>query len=543
MLRESLNKQVREASVKGSEVLKKIEKAISRLDQFSRAMEPLQQFSSQFEETASTIDQKINQVKDLQQLSKEAQDLAYELQHPSDPRSHLKNVSQAQNLLAYYERKSSHPNSASLVAMLKKALGEAYEHSAKIMDEQTSKYTKVYGMGPIAEDQAQKDLVEVLQQLAEVCRNRAPQFIQGYISTRSEFLHKSVQVPDQKTTPYTPGSHKIIHMLSNFIKNLKHEKELEDHLFPALSVTENLNQVSDKAFQELRGFVQCFLEAPTKICESLDILSQFQQTLVQLERLLGKSAKYYNMSRLYTSVLQKCQQWYRDYATRIQELKIEVGEFVHELSFQLFEDLKSVQVFWGGLTICKLENISVQLVMTLIDTFKIKVRSLSTKNPSVSRVFLMNNISFWLKNLRELETEEKEQFKSRLEKDLQAEIDTYLKTTWTRVSQVLNETPVLEYKKNNTLTNSSRKALKNKFKAFNQAFSETFNYHKSFSFYSLELISYLRERNYSILVPGYSELLRKYYYLDFSKRKEQYFLFSAEKVESGVKNMYNHRTR
>lgn len=161
------------------------------------------------------------------------------------------------------------------------------------------------------------------------------------------------------------------------------------------------------------------------------------------------------------------------------------------------------------------------------------------KQPGLCYIFMINNLSYWVKVLQEVEISCKTELLTRIERELFSEIDDYVKSTWSKLLSIISDSPTcIEFKKQGILTRSSRNAVKNKFKSFNAEFSEVFNYHKNFSLFSTDIVDVLRKRNHALIVPAYREFFRKFTSVDFTTRREKYLLFNIDRVDSGIASMY-----
>ncbi|CAG9326826.1 unnamed protein product [Blepharisma stoltei] len=539
MYRETLIKQVRESSVAGADILRVLDRGVSRLDEFTRIVSPLQEAIIKFEEASSSIDKQLSQVKDMAQLSKEANGLVQMLGNPDNLRNHLKNIGRAQQIRTIYQKNQQYPDSATHLEELTQALSIGYTKCADFLQDQLIKYCEIYALNSIAEDQAQLEMISSIQQLIEVCKKTAPQYWKIYSDIRSALLLRHVKVPQNISKPYVIGSHYIIIMLGSFIESLAIESQLLQMIFQVENVTEWLIDVSEAAYQHFYEALQSHFNSQSNIYQTLDILTAFGQSLPALEQLLGKTVNYYNLSKCFTNLLHKSQSWYRDYSQEIQSAKIDIGEFVHDLAFKLAEEIKKVHLFHAGLNIAKLEQAPSTLIAALLDTFRIKTRAQASKQPALCHIFMINNLSFWIRALQDVEIAGKTELLNKIEKELFSEIEDYARTTWAKLLTILSDNPtIIEFKKQGVLTRTSRDAVKNKFKQFNAEYSEVFNFHKNFTLYSPDVLDTLRKKNHSLIVPAYREFFRKFTSVDFTTRREKYLLYSIERVDSGISSMY-----
>ena len=541
-LKSDLRRKIRECSLSGGEVLRSLDKAVFKLEDFVKIMQPLRQVISQLDEKSSSISRTLSQVRDLADLSREVLSLSNDLQNPPDSRHHLKNIDRAQTLLRFYQTHSSQQDSEVLKEKLLQGLSIGYSNCLKLFEEQVTRYNEIYGISPITqENTAQIDMIGTLMGFVSICRTKAPQYWQIYLKLRSVLIYKSVNVQKKQTEPYVKGNHNIILILENFVKSCGVEKELLMCILDTSTVQDLLGEVTDTAFQWLSSQTELFLSKKTHVTQSLDIMTAFNSYLTVLEEDLGKSVKYYTLSKLQTTLLQRCQLWYREYIQYIQSTKIYFGDFVHEMSVQLVCDLKRLEDYKEGLVLAKLEQSVSHLVTSLIDTFRIKIKTVNEKkHQGLSHMFMINNLSYWIHNLQEIEFVGAEDVMARIEREMIAEIEEYCKAAWAKLQPVLSETPnVIEFKKPGVLTRGARKAVKTKFTAFNTYYTDIFNYHKNFSVFSKEILQLLRKKNYAIIVPAYKEFMKKYLAVDFTTRREKYTIYPIENVEQGILNMYS----
>jgi Exo70 exocyst complex subunit len=542
-IKEDLKKKIRECSLSGGEVLRSLDKAVMKLEDFVLIMKPLQDAIEKLGEASSNIDKTLSHVRDLAQLSRESYGLIKEIEAPLDPRVHSKNMERAFNLILYYKKNQEQPDSQILQEKLLKAMNSGYLGCVRLIEEQLSKYNEIYNIKPILqEDPAQVDMIDSIRELVNICKTKAPQYWNSYVKLRSALLCKHLNTPINLYEPYVKGTHYIIKLLSMFIEYCKIEKELLVSILDTHTVQDLIGEVTEAPFQYLVSQTQDFVSKKFHITQTLDILVALHTAIPALEEYLGKSVKYYTASKLYTTMLQKSQSWYREYIQYIQSNKIEFGDFVHDMSIQLAIELKKIQLYPEGILTAKLDQNISHLVTTLIDTYRIKIKSINAKQLGLSQVFMINNLSYWISVLQDLDFAGVEDTMARIEKEMIAEIEEYCKSAWSKLIPILSDTPtVIEFKKAGILTRSSRKAVKNKFKSFNNCFSEVFNFHKTFSIYSKDIMQLLRRKNYNMIVAEYKEFLKRYLAVDFTTRREKYLLYPVELVEQGILNMYSQK--
>lgn len=554
-IREDLQRKVRECSLSGSEVLRSLDKAVSKLEDFAHIVQPLQEAVNRLGEDYSNIDKTIDKVRDEAQTVREGYSLIKDLQSPSDSRSHLKSIERAQVLISFFQKNPSMPDSRILQEKLGSALPLAYPVCIKLIEEQLVKYNEMYGVNMIAqENTAQIDMVNMIKELIDICKTKAPNYWQVYVKLRSSLLLKyvnSTSKPEAKG-PSNSGqalqvsqdspSKKLVSQIKGFVRVCEVEKELLQWVLGTQTVQDWLGEVTEGAFQSVSSQTETFLAKKAPITMLLEVLNAFTSSLGEIENLLGKSVKYYTASKLQTTLLQKSQSWYREYIQVIQTTKIDFGDFVHDMSIQLSQELKKLMNHADILAIAKLDQSILHLVTSLIDTFRIKIKAIASKQQGLCHVFMINNLSFWINALQEYDFIGLEDVMTRVEKEMLSEIDEYSKNTWSKLLPVLSDNPsVIEMKKNGVLARWSRKAVKNKFKSFNTIFPEIFNYHKNFSIFSRDILQLLRKKNYQLIVPAYKDFLKRYLAVDFTTRKEKYVLFPIETLEPNIMNMYSHR--
>ncbi|OMJ86330.1 hypothetical protein SteCoe_12181 [Stentor coeruleus] len=554
-IREDLQRKIRECSLSGSEVLRSLDKAVYKLEDFARIVQPLQEAANKLGEDYSSIDKTLDKVRDEAQTVRESYSLVKDLQSPSDSRSHLKSIERAQILISFFQKNPNMPDSRNLQEKLASALSLAYPVCIKLIEEQLIKYNEIYGVNTIAQDNtAQIDMVNMIKELIDICKIKAPNYWQVYVRLRSSLLLKyviSISKPEAKG-PSNSGqgmqlgqdntSKHLVNQIKSFVRVCEVEKEFLQWVLGTQTVQDWLGEVTEGAFQSVSSQTESFLSKKVPITMLLEVLKAFTNSLGDIENLLGKSVKYYTASKLQTTLLQKSQSWYREYIQVIQTTKMDFGDFVHDMSIQLSQELKKLMNHADVLAIAKLDQSILHLVTSLIDTFRIKIKVIANKQQGLSHVFMINNLSFWINVLQEYDFIGLEDVMTRVEKEMLNEINEYSKNTWSKLLPILSDNPTaIEMKKNGVLTRSSIKAIKNKFKSFNTIFPEIFNYHKNFSIYSRDILQLLRKKNYQIVVPAYKDFLKRYLAVDFTTKKEKYVLFPIETLEPNIMNMYSHR--
>ena len=70
-LKEELQKKIRECSLSGGEVLRSLDKAVTKLEYFATIMQPLKEVVEKLEEASDTIEKSLIKVKDQAQISRE----------------------------------------------------------------------------------------------------------------------------------------------------------------------------------------------------------------------------------------------------------------------------------------------------------------------------------------------------------------------------------------------------------------------------------------------------------------------------------------
>jgi uncharacterized UPF0160 family protein len=539
-LKEDLRRKVRESSLSGSEVLRRLDKAVTRLEEFAHIMTPMLDAVQRLDQSSKTLDQALSQVRDQAQLSREAVSIVRDLAAPRDIRSHIKNMERGTFLLNYYAKNQNLEESNDFAEKIKVALSAGYENCVRFIEEQIGKYNEIYGVGKIAQDNAaQIDMVETIKGLIEFAKIKAPQFWQGYVRLRAALLLRYISVGNKLQEPYVKGTHYIIEMLKEFLVALSVEHDFLSWILDTQAVQDYLGEVCDSSFSYLSSQTEQFISKKASIIIYLDILTHFSNSLPEIERLLGKSAKYFTASKLQTTLMQRCQLWYRDYIQYIQSSKIEVSDSVHEMSTALANELKIVMKFAEGLAVAKLEQSIAHLVTTLVDTFRVKIKQFMAKQQGLCHLFMINNLSYWIAALQDIDFQAVEDTMTRIEKEMLSEIEEYVKNTWSKLMPILSDNPtVIEFKKPGVLARWSRKAVKNKLNSFNNVFPEILNYHKGLSVYSREIIQLLRRKQTNLIIPEYKEFLKRYMAVDFTTRREKYMLFPIETVEQGLGNMY-----
>ena len=226
-MKEDLRRKIRECSLSGGEVLRSLDKAVGKLEDFVRIMQPLQETINKLGEASSSIDKTLSQVRDLAQVTREGHSLVREIQNPADSRHHLKNLERAQTLFIYFQTNPDQQDSDILVEGLEKALKAGYVLCIKFFEEQVTKYNEIFGISHILqENSAQVDMIDIIKELVEICKVKAPQYWGIYIKLRSILLHKNVSIANKIPEPYIKGSHTVIKVLENFVKCCSAEKEL-----------------------------------------------------------------------------------------------------------------------------------------------------------------------------------------------------------------------------------------------------------------------------------------------------------------------------
>jgi hypothetical protein len=540
-IKDELRKKIRETSLSGGEVLRSLDKAVEKLDQFVAILEPLQKTVNQIGEKSQKIDKHLNQVKDEAAIVRQAYSLVNELQSPLDSRSHLKNLEQASSLLMYFKNHPDVGESERLLADLPVAIASGYSGCVKLMEEQVAKYNEIYSVSRVIQtSSAQVELLNTIKELIETCKSKSSGYWPAYVKLRSSLLCKYLNITSTVSSPYVQSSHPVIQVLTRFVHSAEVESELLTLLLSSSTVQDQVSEVLELPFQTLNSLVDQTLGKKPLIQHLLDCLSHFNAALPKIEATLGKTVKYYAISKTFTTVLQKCQGWYRDYVQNIQSAKVDFGDNVHEMSLLLAKDLKEVYAYPESVAIAKLEQSVVNLITSLSDSYKIKIKSSANKQQGLTSIFLINNMSFLISLMNDLGFSGNEDAMTRIEKEMLAEIEEYSKNTWVRLAPVLSENPnVIEFKKGNVLTNKSRNEVKKKFNNFNLIFPEIFNYHKNFSIYNRDILQLLRKKHMMTIIPAYKEFLNRYLSVDFTTRREKYTLFPLENVERGLANMYS----
>lgn len=541
-LKESLQKKIREVSLSGQEVLRSLDKAIEKLDEFVSILEPLQATAQKIGEESTKIDKTLLEVKDQAAILKEAYRLIKDLETPVDCRSHVKNMERAQQVLVYFQNAKGLKDE-SIVEGLGKGIGVGVNGCVRFIEEQLMKYNEMYANQKIkTENSGQMDLIGTIRELVEICKGKVNLYWPSYLKLRAGWLSRFVSVGGKIPEPYTKGGHFILRVLEKFIECCEIERELLISILGTSTVQDLLGEVTEQAFQVLYSQTELLLNKKSNISHLLDLLTGFHLSLNKIEELLGKSVKYYAISKLYSTILQKCQGWYRDYIQFIQSTKLDFGDNVHEMSQQLAKDLKEVYKYEEAVSLAKLEQSIINLITTLSDSYKLKIKAQGNKQPGLSQIFLINNLSFLINLMNDLNFSGNEDAMTRIEREMLSEIEEYTKTAWFKLMPVLSESPnIIEFKKPGILTPKSRKEVKKKFTTFNSIFPEIFNYHKNFSIYNKDLMQLLRKKNVNLIVPAYKEFLKRYLAVDFTTRREKYTLFPAENLEKSLANMYSFR--
>ena len=542
-IREELRKKIRETSLCGGEVLRSLDKAVEKLDQFVSILEPLQKTVSQIGEESEKIDKHLTEVKDQAVLVKEAYQISNELKSPNDSRSHLKNLERANYLMHYFGKNSQIPDARNIVDSISSALSAGYAACTKLIEEQLIKYNEIYSVCQIVQtNNAQVELINTIKELIEACKGKNSSYWASYVKLRSALLLKFSNVPLQIQSPYTKASHPVVTSLNKFMQCIQIESELLTSIIPNTVISEQVSEVVEPAFQLLNSITDQTLLKKSNISHLLDCLFHFNTALGKIEPLLGKGVKYYAISKIFTMILQKCQGWYRDYVGIIQTAKIEFGDNVHEMSASLARDLREVYLYSESVALAKLEQSVVNLITTLSDTYKIKIKAAGTKQQGLNSIFLINNMSFLINLMNDLGFSGNEDAMTRIEKDMLVEVEEYIKTTWAKLVPIISDPQkIIEFKKANVLTNRSRKEVKKKFDSFNSVFPEIFNFHKNFSIYNRDIMQLLRKKHLMTIVPSYKEFLTQYLAVDFTTRRDKYTLFPLETVERGLANMYSYK--
>lgn len=537
-----LRRKIRESSLSGGEVLRSLDKAVEKLEEFISILGPLQATAQKLGEESTKIDKTLIEIKDQATATKDAYRLIKDLETPFDCRSHVKNIEKAQQMLVYFQN-SKGIKDESIVENLGKGINVGCANCVKFIEEQIMKYNEMFANERIKEENsAQLDLIGTIRELVEICRVKVPSYWQSYVKLRAGWLVKYVNVSPGVSEPYVKGSHFILKVLDRFIQCCEIERDLLVSVLGTSTVQDWLGEVTEPAFQVLYSQTEAVLGKKSNIAHLLDILQSFHHSLEKIEQLLGKSVKYYAISKLYTTILQKCQAWYREYIQQIQSMKLEFGDSVHEMSIQLSRDLKEVYKYEEAVLIAKLEQSIINLITTLSDSYKLKIKAQGNKNPGLSQIFLINNMSFLISVMSDLNFSGNDDAMSRIEREMLSEIEEYTKNTWSKLMPVLSESPnIIEFKKPGILTPKSRKEVKKKFTNFNSIFPEIFNYHKNFAINNRDILQLLRKKHVNLIVPAYKEFLKRYLAVDFTTRREKYTLFPAENLEKSLANMYSYR--
>lgn len=163
---------------------------------------------------------------------------------------------------------------------------------------------------------------------------------------------------------------------------------------------------------------------------------------------------------------------------------------------------------------------------------------------ALKSIFMLNNYNYITKSLHKIGMMEmlKENGRPKLEDEynecLEEELKAY-ERSWVRVTHHLEQTPAdrgIELKGH--LKDKHKQAIKDKFKGFNTDLEEIKQLHSQYSVPDMELKKKIYDRICELVVPKYTDFLKRYRDVHFTKNVEKYVKYHLEEVTTLIGNIY-----
>ncbi|XP_065659381.1 exocyst complex component 7 isoform X2 [Hydra vulgaris] len=163
---------------------------------------------------------------------------------------------------------------------------------------------------------------------------------------------------------------------------------------------------------------------------------------------------------------------------------------------------------------------------------------------ALQSIFMLNNYNYIIKSLQKigimklLQENGQPDLEKQYDEVIKDEMESYEKS-WQRVSQHLvmdSSDKLLE--SSGKLNKKHKQAIKEKFKGFNTDLEEIHQLHRQFSVPDITLKKRIEERICQIILPSYSDFLKRYRGVNFTRNVEKYVKYDLNKVQSLITSTY-----
>jgi len=166
---------------------------------------------------------------------------------------------------------------------------------------------------------------------------------------------------------------------------------------------------------------------------------------------------------------------------------------------------------------------------------------------ALQSIFILNNYNYIVKSLHKIGVMKmlQENGKPNLEREYEEAIEEEMKTyerSWMRVSQHLEPDATdkaLETTGKMHIKDKHKEAIKGKFKGFNSELEEIKHVHQQWHVPDMLLKKKIFGRISEMVVPKYSDFLRRYRDVHFTKNVEKYIKYDVERVRKIVAHIYD----
>jgi len=163
---------------------------------------------------------------------------------------------------------------------------------------------------------------------------------------------------------------------------------------------------------------------------------------------------------------------------------------------------------------------------------------------ALQAVFMLNNYNYIIKSLHKIGIMKmlQDHGQPNLEQDydeaIEEEMKLYLRS-WKRVTNHLEVDASVKSIDNKThLKEKHKQAIKDKFKGFNTDLEDINQSHKQFTVPDVELKQRIYKSICDMVLPLYTEFLKRYRDIHFTKNLEKYVKYDVEKVSSVIASIY-----
>jgi exocyst complex protein 7 len=153
------------------------------------------------------------------------------------------------------------------------------------------------------------------------------------------------------------------------------------------------------------------------------------------------------------------------------------------------------------------------------------------KNSDLACVFVLNNHYYIYSKLQQepkfqklIAKQQIEKYKSLYERDA----EKYIQTTWSKVFTNFIDSENKIVPKKGKYGRKARRELKKRLSNFNTMFLDIYHTQRSYSLFNLELKEMVRKMTVDAVLPKYTEFVKKYCSIPFTKRHLSYYLSFEE---------------